>query len=374
MGTDERAFGSWHLRGGRYEEHGLPVEVLSEFARYERLVVDVAKAIYMRRNAHRQRAPRQFSQFSLRLAAVREGSVIPVLEVPRELHAPIFAGGEFGVFNEARLLIQEALRSVASEGNIPASFPPNALREFSRFGRSLQKGEYFSFDEDTPHAATYSWEIRRSIQELARLEHFEVETTVPCQVTGLNADEGTFRVRLARNGRTIAGRFSSDDTVSDLRQYLDVSTLAPTVAISAVAIQSIGEEIIEIRDVLNVEPLLPAEWSERLLELSKLQSGWMEGSGEPVSKRVLRQTESLLLELLDLGVSRPYIYPTESGGVQLEWTGGAGEVAAEITKNEGFEIYAFSEMVAEDLDRSFASHEIDEAAQFLLEGIRRYAA
>jgi hypothetical protein len=80
------------------------------------------------------------------------------------------------------------------------------------------------------------------------------------------------------------------------------------------------------------------------------------------------------LELLDLGVSRPYIYPTESGGVQLEWTGGAGEVAAEITKNEGFEIYAFSEMVAEDLDRSFASHEIDEAAQFLLEGIRRYAA
>ncbi|MCX5559952.1 hypothetical protein [Streptomyces sp. NBC_00038] len=373
MGTEAQPFGSWHLRGGRYEQHGLPVEVLSEFARYERLVVDVAKALYMRRHPTRQRAPRQFSQFSLRLSDVREGSVIPVLEAPRGEDSPLFENYDAGVFDEARLIIQEALKSVGDGGTIPSNFPPNALREFSRFGRSLQDGEFIYFDEGHPSEATYSQNIRRTIQELARLDRFEVETLVIGQITGVYADDGTFKIRLAKNGKVIAGRFSSDDIVPDLRQYLDVSALAPTVSVSSVAIQSINDDIIEIQDVLNIEPVLPADWSERLTELHKLEAGWLEGTGEVVVRRVLRRVESLLLELLDSGIERPYIYPTERGGVQLEWSSSAGEVTAEITKTEEIEIYAFSKSRDDELDKSFTAHQLEEAAQFLLGGIQQYA-
>ncbi|MFC9092141.1 hypothetical protein [Streptomyces sp. NPDC057072] len=349
------------------------MEVLSEFARYERLVVDVAKALYMRRHPQRQRAPRQFSQFSLRLTDVRQGSVVPVLEAPRGVDSPLFESADAGVFDEARVLIQEALRSVETGGAIPSTFPPNALREFSRFGRSLQEGEYISFDEGTPNAASYSQEIRRTIQELARLERFEVETLVVGQVTGVYADDATFKIRLARNGKVISGRFSSDDIVPDLRQYLDVSAMAPTVALSAVAIQSINNEIIEIQDVLNIEPVLPADWSERLVDLQKLESGWLEGAGESINRRVLRKVESLLLELLDAGAPRPYIYPTENGGVQLEWSSEGGEVTAEVTRDEEIEIYGFSKASDEELEGSFSSHQLEEAAQCLLGGIRQYA-
>ncbi|WP_420117552.1 hypothetical protein, partial [Micromonospora sp.] len=59
--------------------------MLSEFARYERLVVDVAKAIYKNRHARRQRVPRGFATgFELRLTEIQVGSVVPVLEVPAE--------------------------------------------------------------------------------------------------------------------------------------------------------------------------------------------------------------------------------------------------------------------------------------------------
>ncbi|MFJ4806420.1 hypothetical protein [Streptomyces murinus] len=374
MGTDEeRTFGSWHLRGGRYEQHGLPVEVLSEFARYERLVVDVARALYMQRHPQRQRAPRQFSRFSLRLAGVKSGSVVPVLVMPQDSESALFQTDDADVFDEARVLIQSALRSVGQGSGIPPKFPVQALREFARFGRSLQEKEFISFDEGTPNAATYSRDIRRSIQELSRLERFEVETLVIGQVIGVAADEGTFKVRLARNGRVIVGHFSSDDIIPDLRQYLDVSTLAPTVAMSAVAIQSTAGEIIEIQDVLGIEPVLPADWSERLAELQKLESGWLEGGGESIGRKVLRQTESLLLELLDAGVSRPYIYPTEKGGVQLEWSSSAGEVTAEVTVEGKVEIYAFSNTEDGELDVTFAANQLAEAAESLVGGIQQYA-
>ncbi|MGW6258512.1 hypothetical protein [Streptomyces sp. NPDC055085] len=299
--------------------------------------------------------------------------MIPVLEAPQGVDSPLFESSDAGVFDEARLVIQEALRCVRTSGVIPAAFPPNALREFSRFGRSLQEGECISFDEGTSHEATYSQEIRRTIQEIARLERFEVETLVIGQITGVYADEATFKIRLARNGRVITGRFSSDDIVPDLRQYLDVSAMAPTVAVSSVAIQSINNEIIEIQDVLNVEPVLPADWSRRLTELSRIESGWLEGAGEAVNGRVLRQVELLLLELLDIGVERPSIYPTEAGGVQLEWSSDRGEVTAEVTRGEEVDVFGFSKNSDEELAETFSSNQLVEAAQCLLGEIQQYA-
>src|SRR5690606_34030521 len=100
MGTNSRAFGSWRLQGGRYEQQGLAVEVLAEFARYERLVVDVAWGLYKQRHASRQRVPRGFaSSFSLRLSDIRRGSVIPVLERTAVDDDALFDDRDAGIFD-----------------------------------------------------------------------------------------------------------------------------------------------------------------------------------------------------------------------------------------------------------------------------------
>lgn len=375
MGSERRAFGSWHLRGGRYEQHGLPVEVLSEFARYEHLVIEVARGLYKQRNAARQRVPRGFaSGFSLRLAAVKEGSVIPVLEVAPPREYGLLDWDISGIFDESRFLIQDTLRAVGAGEAIPANFPPSAFKEFSSFGRSLQGDEFIEFDPGTAHAATYSQSVRRSLQETARLERFEVETQVIGQVTGILADEGTFKFRLARGGRVIGGHFSSDDVLTDLKQYLDQTAMAPTVAINAVTIQSISEEILEIQDLQGIEPVLPPEWSERLAQLGKLESGWLEGAGGEISRRVLRQAEALLLEFLDGGIARPLIFPTEQSGIQFEWATSHGEVTAVITSDEKVELFAYAKADDDDeLEETYGWNQPEEVVRFLSRGIREYA-
>ncbi|MFK0282538.1 hypothetical protein ACIQVL_19010 [Streptomyces sp. NPDC090499] len=374
MGTDSRAFGSWRLQGGRYEQPGLPVEVLAEFARYERLVVDVARGLYKQRHASRQRVPRGFaSSFSLRLSDIRRGSVIPVLERTAVDADALFDDRDAGIFEEARMIIQDALRSIQDGSGIPRTFPPHALREFSRFGRSLRDDELIEFDSGTPSAVIYSQPVRRQIQEQARLERFEIETLVSGQVVGVSADKGIFEFRLTRGDKVVPGRFSSDDIVADLKQYLDLSTMAPTVAINAVAIQSMNEEIIEIQDVLSIEPVLPPGWSERLAELHDLEAGWLDGVGQQVSRKVLRAAESLLLEFLDEQVKRPYIYPTEDGGVQLEWPYSAGEVTLTVTSDEKVEAYAFSKEDDRESDRTFHWRQLSEITEFVIGGITEYA-
>ncbi|MEU3665520.1 hypothetical protein [Streptomyces virginiae] len=374
MGTEARGFGSWHLKGGRYEQRGLPVEVLSEFARYERLVIDVAKGIYKRRHAMRQRVPRGFtSSFSLRLSEVRRGSVIPVLEVAPQDSSTLFDDDDSGIFEEARLVIQRALKSIGEGDGIPGDFPVNALREFSRFGRSLQANETIEFDEGTPQAASYSQSIRRLIHEQARLDKFEIEALITGQVTALHADKGTFEFRLSRIGKVVNGHFQSDDVVSDLKQYLDRSSMAPTVAMNAVLIQSMDEEVIEIQDVLAVEPVLPSDWSERLSELQSLEPGWLGGVGLQVTRRVLREAESLLLEFLDEGIERPYIYPTEEGGVQFEWPFSAGEVNLLVLPDGSVEVLAFSKTDERERLEKFDWRQLHEIAVSVLGGMADYA-
>ncbi|MFF8524176.1 hypothetical protein ACF05X_18875 [Streptomyces werraensis] len=374
MGENSRVFGSWRLRGGRYERPGLPVEVLAEFARYERLVVDVARGLYKQRHASRQRVPRGFaSSFSLRLSDIQRGSVIPVLERTDVDADALFDDRDAGIFEEARVVIQDALRSIQEGSGIPRNFPPHALREFSRFGRSLRGDEVIEFDGGTPNSVVYSQAVRRQIQEQARLDKFEIETLISGQVVGVSADKGIFEFRLTRGDKVVVGRFSSDDIVPELKQYLDLSTMAPTVAINAVAIQSIDGEVIEIQDVLSIEPVLPPEWSDRLSELHDLEAGWLDGVGQEVSRKVLREVESLLLEFLDEQVQRPYIYPTEHGGVQLEWPYSAGEVTLTVTSDEKVEAYAFSKEDDRESDQTFHWRQLSEITEFVIGGIAEYA-
>ncbi|MEU9956678.1 hypothetical protein [Streptomyces sp. NPDC050982] len=298
--------------------------------------------------------------------------MVPVLERATADSDALFDDTDAGIFDEARILIQDTLRSIQSGSGIPRTFPPHALREFSRFGRSLQDGEFIEFDSGSPSAAIYSQPVRRLIHEQARLERFEIETLTSGQVVSVNAEKGTFDFRLT-GGKSVPGRFSSDDIVADLRQYLDRSTMAPTVAVNVVAIQSIGGETIEIQDILSIEPVLPAEWSERLVKLQALEKGWLDGVGKEVSRKLLREVESLLLEFLDVQVERPYIYPTEEGGVQLEWPFTRGEVTVIVLPGDKVDAYAFSKEDSQEFAKQFHWRQLEEITDFVTWGITQYA-
>jgi hypothetical protein len=135
-------------------------------------------------------------------------------------------------------------------------------------------------------------------------------------VVALSSDRSSFEFRLASSGRVVSGKFESDEFVPDLRSYLDFFNMAPSVCLTCVVLRSRDETVVEIENALAVEQMLPEVLAERILELSQLEAGWLERSGQQLSRVTLREAETLLLEFLDEGIAQPNIYPMPSGGVQ----------------------------------------------------------
>ena len=86
--------------------------------------------------------------------------------------------------------------------------------------------------------------------------------------------------------------------------------------------------------------------SARLEELAALKPGWLDGEGLAVSKDALRTAESFLFHVLDAQISRPGVFPTPEGGIQMEWPNGPLEL--EVIVSNGGAIRVFHEDEDED--------------------------
>lgn len=81
-------------------------------------------------------------------------------------------------------------------------------------------------------------------------------------------------------------------------------------------------------------------WVERLAELSRLESGWLDGEGKVITAAALQASEKVLLDASNLGLSRPGIFPTPQGGIHLEWDGSRDP---DIEVHPGGQIEAYSD-------------------------------
>ncbi len=68
----------------------------------------------------------------------------------------------------------------------------------------------------------------------------------------------------------------------------------------------------------------------RLEELRSLKDGWLEGGGRALSHRGLDWLSRSFSLYYPENLPLPYLYPTEEGGVQAEWSLGPKEVSLEI--------------------------------------------
>jgi len=59
-------------------------------------------------------------------------------------------------------------------------------------------------------------------------------------------------------------------------------------------------------------------WQDRLAELEKLPTGWLDGKGAALNPVCVAAARDVLASL----ESPPGVFPTPEGGVQLEWRGG----------------------------------------------------
>lgn len=366
---NEDRFGVIRLRGGRYERSGLPLAAASELARYERLVRNVARSLYLDDHPGRQRAPRgdQFD-FELRLTSVESGSVVPVLE--RSASGGLFYGDNTEYFERSRVTINDALRSF-NAGVPPRQFPQDCLDDFRVFGRTLTDNESFEFSdtEKSNNPAVLDVRTRQLISDYADLGYLDVETLLIGRVTGLRTQPTQFDFIVADTGKRVTGSYRGTAVWSQLRDVLGEGPRAQLAALTVVARKNDDGEISDISDVLSVELTLPDSWRARLQYLAELGDGWLDETSSAPTAGVLDAAEQVLLGCLDEGLQRPGIFPTSVGGIQLEWETATREARLTVMPDGGIETFWFS--VADDAESgaAFRDDGIAQALSFIKEAL-----
>lgn len=339
MSEPRAPFTSLRLRGGRYEQRGLPLEALPELARYERLIVDVARGLWKQEHPERQRAPRNFAgRLQLRLTAIDGGSVVPVLE--RGLDDDVLEAEVSGVFEDARDLLEETFLAITQGLELPARLPSQAITGLTRFGSSLRENERVEFRYSTSSPIVYSQGVRRRLLARTAVQRFEVEAAVAGRVTGLDLERQTF-VLTNPQGRAIEGSYQDEGLRLDFRDVLDSAAEAPVVRVDGLLTVTAADEVEKISDVTSVElfAVPDAVWAPRLLHLAHLRDGWLDGEGRAPSYIALDATREILMRLDEPGA--PGIFPMEDGGVQLEWADGTRVVSFEVSPDFDLSIFFF---------------------------------
>lgn len=93
----------------------------------------------------------------------------------------------------------------------------------------------------------------------------------------------------------------------------------------------------------------PTPFYDRLTELSKLEDGWLDGKGKAPSTVALKAA-SVLGPALPGNITL-HVYPTEAGGVSLEWNDQHGGHEIEVQPDGGLFLMTV-ERIAEDEMRS----------------------
>ena len=153
MANESKVFLSPRLVGKRFEQNGLPLDILKDFSVLDEMVKSVAKSLYKKDHPDRQRVPRNFlDDISLQIVGLEEGStVVNIALVSLVAASGLLPTAAQEYADKAKDQIIRTIDGAAS-GNqaAPTLLTPNQLMMFDRFGCSLRDGELVVFPGTGP--------------------------------------------------------------------------------------------------------------------------------------------------------------------------------------------------------------------------------
>lgn len=304
------------LIGKRFDGHTIPVEVLKDWAAFEGLVVEAARWLYLEEFPSRKRTPRGFSQsFALHLTRIEGGSAVPVLEYT---HPGALIGDQFAPwFEKARDRILATIEAAGRGQPIEGLLPKWLLAYFDQFGRSLRDDERVEFvREAASDTVVYDNRVRKSLV-LKSATVYRTEESVRGSMSELNLENKTFTLKLI-DGERVTGHFSEelrDAAYSALQTYGE-----SLVMVEGAVVRDEMDNRKRIEQVTRIEPLDPLDVPARLESVGLLRDGWLDGEGVRPSVDGLSWLSELWAEQWPENAPLPYVYPTPSGDVQLEWS------------------------------------------------------
>ncbi len=331
------------LKGKRFDDHSIPVDVLPEFASYRNIVMNIAKHLYFQNNADRERLPKGFAdQLKLKVSRIEAGSAVAVLE--REFDST----QDYPEFEQARELINTAIREAAYDQNI--SLPQNILSLFDGFGKTLKEDEsmFLCLPGQNVNVATkYDRSVRGKILAFNK-KPTKGAVKVTGKISDVNLTSGRFEV-LTNDGATVISGTVSSEFESMLRDAHRAFETDEVILVGLGVINS-DKSIYKIETLQHlicyaedgsIKSSVPS-LDETLGKIQALTKGWYDGEdGEPISPVLIASVKQTITKLLSKhSIPIPYLYPTVEGGVRAEWSWGNWEVSTDLNSDEALNIHA----------------------------------
>lgn len=311
------------LVGERFQGHAVPLEVLTDFAALQEMLVETAKWKFRQEHPDRERIQRNFAKdIELQLVGIEDGSAVLVIALS---FASLFPPENAKYFEQARTEIVNAIAESA-QGRSP-QMPPSLLSYFDRFGRSLRTGESIEFPHgDRPAALTP--EVRKHLIHAAKVEVWTEELSLRAKIYEADQAHDSFEFELSDGTRAKA---PLDDRYRDavLDTFMGYRDSA-FVVIQGVAQRDRSDRLKGFESIEHVTPLDPLDVTLRLEQISAIRDGWLNGTGRAPSKNRLEWLADAFDANFDSDLPLPYLYPTAEGGVQAEWSLNDWAVTLEI--------------------------------------------
>ncbi|AHG41104.1 hypothetical protein N018_13140 [Pseudomonas syringae CC1557] len=353
------------LVGARFSDHTIPLELLKDLSVLEEFLIAVAKWKYVQDN-DRIRTPKGFTApLSLALSAVNPGSAKAAIAIEyNDPSAGLFPAANEDYFFRAAEAIGNAIDAAERNEDITRHLPTNLLGYFDRFGRGLREGEILEFFPGRERPARLSKLTRRRLLLASENEILTDEITVRGLVSELDLDKMSFELQTA-NGRKIAAGLDAihlDVILEAMNGYLS----GVRVSVSGIGRFDRNERLDSfdmIEDAAIIESIDPLA---RLDELRLLRPGWLDGIGRVPARADFDWLEIFFEESYPSALPVPYLYPTEEGGIQLEWRTGNQDLSLEILfPDRSAELHGLNTVTFEEIFLRLSLNDKDDVAALI---------
>ncbi len=325
MADENDSFLRVTFRGGRFDRHAIPVDVLAELAALQQALLRLASNEFKRRNPERKRRPRGFAQSArLYLRKTEHNCFTAVMTRDAAPLLPNIDPESFDVFAQARSQLFEVFRGAAVPG-----LDQTTLKTLKRIGERLDDGEAIELRAtEGGQSARVDFESRKRIAD-ALHEDVEQVTELEGEVDRIDDSREQFALKL-RDGRIVTVPLEravrSDVATAFMQRPAVLLRVRGRVQWSdPPRVQEVPEiEVFDHERKGEIDKL----WA-RLEVLAGVPDGWLHGEGVAPSAEALTRAREVLARLLveHAEIPRPKVFPIPEGGVQAEWV--LGRVVAD---------------------------------------------
>ncbi len=334
--------------GRRFDGGKLPIDVLSDLHAFRDLIAAFAKSNFKKSHPDRKRVPQGFDRsISFALVGIDDGSAIPRLELQSEVaqqNLPNIANHIDEFVKDAYRQVIDFIETAAGDEEIIA-LPQDAIRAFSKFGANIKDAEKIEFTKNAANgSAIVSLDSYRRKILLKRIsEQYTIDFSGIGILTGVDISHNTIQIKTDEYNDI---KMNLEGTLIDINDF--TGSLSNKVEFSLSIILDKNDIFKSVSEIYTVDLIKPhtedlLRCVKRIDSISKNEPGWLEENQgvRLVHQAAMNATRIVFMRAELANIYR--IYPTESGGISIEFDIGKWSYAIEVQPQGSVDFFGSSE-------------------------------